>query len=200
MAVAIGDVLRVAAIQKFNAIDDVVNVLHFGVTAVPTPNDDATLLSDLASRVGSAWVMMQSQLVNNLEPDNLTVFNVTQDAPVGITSWGGGYTGGTSVGEAIPLFSAALVLLSTAVKRKQGRIYIGGLSEAANNDGELPAGTQTDIAQCVDALMNNGPEPDGWDGTLTVYSRGSGIPSPITTVRIQPLIARMGSRKPGRGS
>lgn len=200
MAVAIGDVIRVAAIQKWDGQDDMVNVLHFGIIAAPTPNDDASLLSDIADRVGSAWQIIQGALVTRLNPDNLTVFNVTQDAPVGITSWAGGYSGGTASGEAAPTFAAALVLLSTAIKRKQGRIYIGGLSESATADSRLGGATATDIATMIDTLRFNGPEALGTDLGLTVYSRASGIPSPITTVRVQTLLARMGTRKLGRGS
>lgn len=200
MAVTVGDVIRVAAIQKWDGQDDVVNVLHFEISAVPTPNDNPSLLADIADRVGNAWAIIEGALSNNLQPDNLTVFNVSDDTPVGITSWGGVYSGGTSSGEAAPTFAAALVLMSTALKRKQGRMYIGGLTEGATADSRLNGATAVDIATMFDTLRFNGPELNGTDMGLVVYSRGSGLASPITTIRVQSLLARMGTRKLGRGS
>lgn len=200
MAVTVGDIIRVAAIQKWDGQDDLVNVMHFEIAAVPTPNDSASLLEDIASRVGNAWQAIEGALCNDLQPDNLTVFNVSDDTPVGITSWGGPYSGGTSSGECAPTFAAALVLFSTAIKRKQGRMYIGGLTEGATADSRLDSATAVNIAQLVDVLRFNGAEANGTDMGLVVYSRGSGLASPITTVRVQTLLARMGTRKLGRGS
>lgn len=200
MAVAIGDVLRVAAVQKYNVVNDVVNVFHFGVNAVPTPNTDGAVLADLAEVIGGAFTSLEANLTNGVQADHLSVFNVTQDAPIGIGSWGGTYTGGTGTGEGMPAHDCMLVLLSTAIKRKIGRIYLGVFTEASQNSGNWGGTIKANAAALVDTLINGDPTTRGGEYVLTVYSRGSGIPTPITTVRVQDAVAIQSRRKPGRGS
>lgn len=200
MAVTVGDILRVAVRHKWENVDDIVNVLHFGVATAPTPNDEASLLEDVSEMIGDAWLNIEAHLCNNVSAYDIAVWNVSDDAPVGATSFGAGYAGGTSGGECMPAAAAALVLLNTSVKRTQGRIYLAAFSEGDQVDGEWQGSLIADIGGLVDALRFPGATPNGTVLQYGVLKRSDGLLYQTNTVRVQPIIAYQLRRKPGRGS
>lgn len=115
--------------------------------------------------------------------------------------WGSGYAGGTSAGEVLPLHDSCLVLMQTAVKRTQGRIYLPPFVEAASSSG---AWTST-VATVVDSFASILLAPYT-SGTFTgeylygVYRRADGAMAFPNSARISPYPAVQTRRKPGRGS
>lgn len=199
MSVSAGDVLRCTCRCSFDITEDIINVLHLEVVTAPTPNDDASLLADLSELLGTNYTAIQAEQSTSLDAVDITVYNITDDRPIGVTSWAT-YTGGTSGGEALPPTDALLVLLDTGVKRRQGRIYFGGFTEAQQNAGIWVAGVRTDAA--VLAYEMTQPQVLGQLGqyNLIVWSPTDGDAYPITTIRAQPIVAVQKRRKRGRGS
>ena len=200
MALVAGNILRVACTQKFQVVNDNVNVFHFAVVTAPSPNTDAAALEDLSELIGDAFFTYGTHISDENSADNITVFNVTQDVPVGITSWGGSFVGGRSGGEMLPPQAACLVLLSTTVKRRQGRVYLGGCLEGDQSNGHWGGSILTAAATLIADLNSQPVLPNGGEFDLVVYSREHTASSGISTVRVQPLVATQKRRKAGVGS
>lgn len=200
MATALGDILRVAAGMVWDGTNDVINVLHFRVGVLPSPNTTAALLEDLSGQLGSAYNDAAGILSTTLDADVITVYNVTQDLPVGITSWGEGFVGGTAVGEAMPPDDALVVLLDTGLKRRQGKIYLSCLTESRHSGGFWDGTARTSAATMVAGLISGYVPVNDGQYELQVYSRVDGEAYPISVVRAQAQVADMPSRKAGRGS
>jgi hypothetical protein len=200
MANSVSDILRVAAVQRYGGVDQFVNVFHFRIIALPTPNDNTSLLEDIGEKLSTAWGEIAANIPTGLEPDVIQVFNITQDAPVGIGSWDPGYTGGASIADAMPTDDAALVLWGTDVKRRQGRTYLGPFSETVHADSRWSGTLTSNIGTWAAALRDENPQGNGSELRLGVYSKSGGAHSIITSVRIQTLVAQQERRKLGRGS
>lgn len=200
MPTSIGDKIRVAFVQKWESVDDNINVMHFGVATNPTPNTDAALLEDLGELLGLAWTNIEAGLSTSLTADHIEAYNVSDDVPIGLGSIGGGYTGGTGTGEALPPADCLLLLMNTSKKRTQGRIYLSGLTEAQQSGGKWSSGMRSAAATLVADLMSTPVLPNGSEFQFGVYSRADGLLWQITTVRAQELTAYQKRRKPGRGS
>lgn len=199
MATVSGNIIRVSARQKFNAIDDIVNVFHFTVQANPDATDQA-VLDEAAGKMSLAWAEIVGLITNNISPNVVDVYNVTQDYPLGSTAWGSLYTGGTASGEGLPTGVAALILWNTAVKRVQGKTYLGGFSEATQNDGQFTGGTVTDMATFANVMLDLTPVVGDCSLLLGVWSAAAGEMRPIVSRRIVEIAAYQRRRRPGRGS
>lgn len=200
MAVSTGDILRIAARQETDGVDDSINVMHFEVFTPPTGGSDASALEDLADHFGLAWQLIAGLYPNYVNPVDLQVYNITDDAPTGVIAWAGGYDGGTSGGESLPHQDAAMVLWSTGVKRRIGRTYLGPLAESAQANSRLVAGTITAIENWTAYIRESVDAPNGGDYRLVIWSRQAGARSVPTAVRVAPIVAHQQRRKPGRGS
>jgi len=197
---ATDDILRIAVRHTFRDIDDMVNVYHVRLETVPTPNTNAALLADVSEYIREAYAEVQAHLQNDLDPVDITVFNVSNDAPVGVTSFGGTYAGGTGSGEVLPLATCALALLSTGVKRVQGRIYLSGMGEGELADSLWDLTFVAAYEAMVDRLLLQSPFTNLSAFAYGVYSRSSGLLRDVTATRIQRIPAFQRRRKPGRGS
>lgn len=200
MAVSVGDIIRVAARCEWNNTDDVVNTFHFEIFTVPTGGSEAAFMEDLSDHIAISYAFIEGNQNTGLVAADITAFNVTQDAPLGITSWSAFYTGGTSAGEALPAFNAALILWRTNVKNRQGRTFIGGLNETQQNGGFLVSGAVSALNNFTATIRESTDLANGTDIRLVVYSRTTGERSIPTLASVRPIVAIMSRRKPGRGS
>jgi len=200
MALTVGDIIRVAARQSWDVTEDVVNVFHFNIVAVPSPNTAAALLEDIGEHLSTAWAEIAPDLTNLLDPVDISVFNVSDDAPIGVGSWGAGYVGGTGSGEAMPPADALLILNSTGVKRRIGRIYLGGTLESQQAGGVWTAGMVADAGAFNAALTDLTTLSNGTQVQYIVYSRSGGVGSLVVSSRVVRQTAYQLRRKRGRGS
>lgn len=200
MTVAMGDILRVAARQEWGGREDVVNVLHYEVFTAPTGGAEADVLEDLADGLSLSYQTIEARLSDDLLPVDISVFNVTQDAPVGVTTWTIDYAGGTGTGENAPLFCSAMILYPTSVKRRIGRIYVGGLTEATIAGNTFASGVNASMLTFGTVLMSLSGGPNLGVYRYGVYSRSNGTFTVPSTVRVAPLVAITSRRKSGRGS
>jgi len=199
MAITVGDIFRVAFKQEYGAQDDVINVMHFTCTAVPVVGGDALLVQDVGEFAEQAWGNINSFQPNGLNPVDIEVYNVTDDAPAGVGGWGV-YAGGTGVGEALPLADCVLCILPTGVKRTQGRIYLSPFMEGGQNDGLWVPSLVTAVEDFLDNLTAHFVGSNGYEFDYGVFRRSAGEMAAPTTYRVQPRTAYQLRRKPGRGS
>jgi len=200
MPLSQGDILRVACRHKYSSIHDHINVIHLIYDTVCTPNTAVAVLEDLAQGLGGAYSTMAPGLSNRLAAIDITVYNVTDDAPVGVTAWGSGYTGGESAGNGLPFDSAACVLFYTPTKRRIGKVFIGGILEADQNDGQMTGGLISNLGDFSAALLELSGGPNTGVFKYVVYSRSLAEWDLPSTVHVQPLLGSQDRRKPGRGS
>lgn len=200
MAVTAGDVIKCAAKQVFSGVDDHVNVFHMQIVTPPTPNDDASLLNDLSEHISEAYSTIQAVTHNSLVATVIEMYNITDDRPIGVTSWAGPYTGGTATGDMLPPDDAILALLDTGLKRRQGRMYFSGITEGHQNGGQWDGAARSAAVNVPTVLKTIFSATFGGEFVLVVYSKADGLAYPVFTLRAQPLVADMPSRKQGRGS
>lgn len=200
MSVSAGNILRVACRQLYGGTDDNVNVFHFGVATIPTPNTDAALLADVAEKMSAAYAELASSLSTSLAATDITVYNVSQDVPHGVTAWGAGYSGGTGSGEGMPHADCMLVLIPTSVKRTVGRIYLSPFTEGAQANGLWNSTVRIAAESFYDTLVDPTALTNGLVLQFGIYKRSDGLLYQPASMRTQPRTAYQRRRKPGRGS
>lgn len=200
MSVVVGNILRVACRQEYIGTDDNINVYHFGVEAVPTPNDDAALLADISVKMSNVYSQIASHLSGGLDAVDITVYNLSQDVPHGVTAWGPTYTGGTASGESMPPADCLLLLFPTSVKRTIGRIYLSPLSEGDQSAGIWNSTVRVAAEDFAAELRDTAAGPNGLALAYGVYKRSNGLLYEPASYRSVARTAYQRRRKPGRGS
>lgn len=199
MAFADNDVIRVSCRMLLDGVDDVVNVYHIKVFDNGTGTLDDQL-AEVRTWFGEAYAFLDGLFPNNLLPNVLDIYNVTQDVPYGQHTWIGGFTGGTATGSLMPPQDAQLVLWTTAVKRLQGKTYLGPYTVSSMGDGLWNSGTVTAVANYASHLMDNRAGENAEAFLFGVYSKTTGTFAVPTGRRISQQPATQRRRKRGRGS
>jgi hypothetical protein len=199
MTIANGNIIRAAARQLLDDTDEIVNVFHFSVLTVGT-NGDAGVLDEIAARLSNAWLNIQSATPNNVKPNVIDFYNVTQDNPHGQTPWEGAYTGGSGTGNMLPSGVASLVIWTTLEKRVQGKTYLGPMVSAALQDGRWDPAHITNVANWCTAMRDTVSLVDDTELDLVIYSRTQGFPFAISGRRVPANPAYQRRRKVGHGS
>lgn len=199
--VAVFDVIRVAARHRYDTTDDQVNVLHFSVHTVPTPNTDANVMADLGALLSNVYTSVQAHIADEVKAIDLSFYNLTQDAPIGQITWPGSYDGGTATGEPLPTHDTALLLMKTSVKRTQGRIFLPTFTEAAQNGSNWTAAVHTAVdAMASMLLIEQVGEEAGGEYQYGIYKRSTGAMVFPTSAILSDIVAVQKRRKRGRGS
>jgi len=200
MAVTAGDILSLSCRHVWNDVDDQVNKLHVRIGTAPTPNDDPSLAEDLVGWVSQMYQEIEGLVANVVGAIDITLYNVTDDRPLGQYAWDPGYTGGQGTGESLPTQVTCLLLLRTGLKRRLGRIYFPTFTEAHSVAGRWGASALA-IPSLLDPYLLG--STTGGNGTVfvpVVYSPTDGLGYSITGTRIMPIPATLSTRKIGRGS
>lgn len=198
---AVGDIYRVAIRAEIGS-DDIVNVMHYRTTVSvgAVSNEPLALAQGLEDDFIS---LLQANQNQNLQYREIAVRGVTQ--PTIGTDHSMTAVGGAGIGELLPTFNAMLVLLRTGLfgRSYQGRFYVGGLEEGAQEDSEFNAGILANLEAALDdarTITDVQPGALTYSFELGVYSRLLSVFTPVQTVHAVPSVAIMSSRKPGRGS
>lgn len=200
MTPGIGDTIRVAARNLFLGIDEQVNVYHFLILDEAAVPSNSLLLADVAEHLTNAYVHIDELMPNNLEAQDITVYDVTGDAPVGVTNWAAPYVGGGSSGEGLPPGVSAIVLWRTGVKRVVGKTFLPTFIETTQNAGGLLSGALTDITDFAAEMQDNAPHTNGYAFQLVIRSRASGSNRAITSAAPALKLGYQRRRKAGVGS
>lgn len=199
MAIANNNIMRAAARQLIDGRDEVVNVFHFIVREVGT-NSDQGVLDEIAARLSNAYVEIDQLCPNNLQPNVIDVFNISQDVPYGQIPWEGAYTGGTASGNMNASGVSCLVLWTTNVKRVQGRTYLPPFVLTEMSDGVWGSGVVTAVSNWCTAMRDEISLVDDTQLGLIIWSDGAGLARNISGRRIVTIPAYQRRRRFGRGS
>lgn len=200
MAVSAGDIISVSCRFGFHNLDDQVNKLHVRVGTPPSPNDDASLSEDILGWVDQFYTELAPAISDNVGTTDITLYNVTEDAPVGQYSWPT-LAGGEATAEPLPPQATMLVLLRTGLKRRLGRMYLPTFTESHQNGGVWGSGTIALVESVYPSFMiGSTTGPNGTIFIPVVYSPTDGLGYSVTSFRVLPTVATMKSRKVGRGS
>jgi hypothetical protein len=200
MASVAGNIIRVAARHLYAAIDENVNVHHFNINTQPGTADDEVMLEDLATLLSEAYASVQAFMPTAVDAYDITVYNISQDYPVGVTTWTVGYTGGTSGGDGLPPGTAPLVLFRTATKNVLGKTFLPSFIESEQSNGMLVSGAKTACLAFASTIRDTSPQGGGYGFTKVVWSNSTAIAHPITSQGVSPQLAYQRRRKIGVGS
>lgn len=201
-------------IRGVNHAGETVNVLHFGQTVAifDDPNARATFLTQLAEAVRDCVIStLLPALPSDWSFDRVTAQQIEPTASdiieVGSV---GAQVGALAASE--PGFVAQLITMKTGEggRRKRGRIYLppppeGGVDQSTINAGQLALIVA--FAACLASKFIGGSRTFA-GATIGVWSRtaraGGATPNDAftaaTSLSVSNAVARMGSRKFGKGS
>lgn len=199
MATLSGDVIRCAARQLVNGTDELVNVFHFQVTAAGA-GGDAGILAEVAKFLSVAYDQMDGSIANNVNPNVIDVYNMSQDYPLGSTAWTADYAGGTNSTSMNANGLALLILWRTATKRVQGKTYIGGTTVGSLDEGFFAGSILLNAADFIAEMEDDSPRVDDVSLRHIVYSADAHTIHAITNTRVVANPAYQRRRRLGRGS
>jgi len=197
MPVNSGDIMRVTC--KFSAASNQIQNVFHAQWLGTVPVSDGGMLTQLANRLDTIYKLIDDYLTDDMSADTIDAWNVTQDYPMGVTTWPT-LTGGLGTGAVTSWQSCALLLLYTAAPRSQGRKYLGILTEAAiTNASELESLAGLAVLQFGIDLLVPVPAGDGYVNFGT-YRKEPFRFAPFTTPGVSTVVRSQNRRQPGRGS
>lgn len=133
MTVQPNDIVRVTCSFVYDTSSLIQNVFHYqnmGVSAV----SDEDVLADLVGEIDGYYGALTSTWSNRMVPRDVTLYNVTQDRPIGSSPWPT-LEDGASALESLPLQCAPLVSFLTGYPKAVGRKYLPPVDEGHNSHG-----------------------------------------------------------------
>lgn len=200
MATTSGNIIRAACRHFFEEVDEQVNVFHFTVNDIPATLNDALLLVDLAELIGTAYLQVDNYISSAIFASDISVYNVTQDYPLGTIDFGAGYTGGLATGDALPPGTSGIVLWRTATKRVLGKTYLPTFAESTQNRGSLDTAVRAAMSAFAGEMRTVAPGVNDYSFDLHVYSREAGQARPIVSSTAALKVGYQRRRKAGVGS
>ena len=200
MDCANGDVLRVAARLSSGTATDVVNVFHFKlVAAAPIP--DNTIGSECGDNLEAIYTPLVAHIPTTVTFEDINVFNVTQDRPLGVFTWPTLLTGNKGVDHKMPAQLSAMVRFPTGYSKSWGRKFFGPFSEAANTEnGTIEAALLTVLGTVALEVL----APHLIAGTdkleTVVYNKNLAQFVPVIDAVIKNVWSTVKTRRTGRGS
>lgn len=170
MPVAVGDVIRITARMKWNAVIDVQNTFHAQLGS-GAGMSNGTAKADLAEWVDDIYTEIVGALPSTLSFEDIDFYNITDDEPMGTESWPT-LTYGTGSSEVSATGVAYVITAFTNVVRIHGRKFFGPAIEAAVEGGVFDATTMAYLASVILVWIlpfSGGTSSDTW--TPGVYSR-----------------------------
>ena len=195
-----GDIIRVACRFRWSSVDEMINVHYFTVQDETAPPNDAELLLDLSEVLSDAYTNVQGRISDQVSADDITVYNITDDYPLGVVNWTAPFGGGMGAGDALPPGTAAIVLWRTATKRVLGKTFLPVFSESQQSAGLLTNAAQSDMEDFAAAMANVLTGTFGYGFLKGIWSESAGEMRPIVSQRAAQRIGYQRRRKAGVGS
>jgi hypothetical protein len=201
MSCDLSDVLRVTAIMKEEDAGIQANVYLVRIHSITGAGiADATVLADMADYLDGMYDNIDTLMSNRVDFYQVNVFNVTQDRPLGNTSWPT-LTHGNEGANILPTQVAAFIQGNTGYSRCWARKFVGGFTETHNESGGIIA------AALIAALVNMASDwLAGWTGTggdtyePVVYSSKFGLYRVVAEAVIREIWATIRRRRIGKGA
>lgn len=199
MSIDSGDTLRLALNWTMPEQVDAYNIL--GLRCISGTCTEAEFLTACASWVNTAYQTLQSVIHNQVDLAAGTISEVTWSG----TEW----VVARLIGTILPTFAATnanqmlphacsgVVVFPTATPKKRGRVNIPGLTEEAQSDSLLTAGTATALGNFATALRTSF-NPGTAVMRYNVLGKG-GVASTSEGFDVNGIIGSQRRRKPGVG-
>lgn len=143
MPLAAGDIIRIVCRMSIGG-NDIINTYH-GRADSGSQQIDSLIWSDIADTMDDAYGNIAGYMANTMTFDDITVYNLTQDALIGQGPWPTLVTG-TSAGAILPEQNCLLVRWTTDQLRSQGRKFLGVFTES---DWDGQSGWSTNLKTAV---------------------------------------------------
>lgn len=196
-----GDILRISARMTSVIHGDLVNVYHYRCNP-----DSGGSLTDAVTLVQAGQLMedlyedLDDVMCEEYSFADINVFNVTQDRPLGSTTWPT-LTDGDLADDPLPSTVAAFVQLPTGFSRVWGRKFFGGLSEVNNTTtGRISSGLQSALADAAATILAGWTSPTSDEWTSVIWSTKYGDWLELTSAIIGNVWATIRRRRIGKGS
>lgn len=147
------DVFRVTT--RLNVVDagDFCNVWYWRKTDI-APQSDASVMTDLSEILDEMYTTIQSHISDQATFEDINVFNVTQDRPLGTTTWPSLTFGGMS-GDLLPAQTAAFVRGLSGYSRNWARKFLGPFAENQNSSvGKVSTGLHSALVVFAYTWLN----------------------------------------------
>jgi hypothetical protein len=135
------------------AEDVMVNTIHCQVTDGGWTTDDRDAFN---GAFATFWAAVNDRFSSQVGPTEHRFYNMPATAgPLGdpaFTTLDPTQVGTASLSATLPPQVAITVTWKTAIRRRWGRIYLGGLTSGAVNNGRIDASTLTELANAIDAF------------------------------------------------
>jgi hypothetical protein len=153
MSISSGDVLRLT-LQFNSPLSDLQYVVTHYLATQGSGGDEATILDDVATYLEAAWETNDGSFADTFSSEQAALFryDFSNHRFDGLGTLPLSAFVGSQISQDMPQGNAGLGKLYTAVARRQGRKYFGGLTENEYTNGTLTGGAVTAISDILDAL------------------------------------------------
>jgi len=200
MAVVLNDILRVAARMHHALHGDLVNVYHLRVEDIASM-DDSIALDACAEWIETLYTTVVSHMAQAWTFEDINVFDVTQDRPLGSAAWPTLVDGGDEYNDTQPPQVAALVRATTGYSRNWARKFLGGFSEARNTaQGFLDSTLVTALGNFALAWITPLVEAEAYTLQPVVWHKGASLWRPLVEGVVRNVWSTVRTRRTGRGA
>lgn len=198
MAVGQFDVFKVVARMRINGTDEAINVWHAQIINVGAPTDEE-VVEDLADKLDTLYALVDHLMANNLTFEDITVFSVTEDRPIGVTTWPT-LTVGLTTSDMLPAGIAALVTFPTGVTRSFGKKFLPAFTEGGRTEDGWVTATLTALAAFGVEALTTGLGPNFNQFSFGAFNKALADYRPFIEALVRGIEAYQRRRKPGVGS
>jgi hypothetical protein len=146
------DILRISARMNNANTGDMVNVYHVKAEILDTITDEEAV-DECAAYMEEIYSILDNVMSNDWVFQDINVFNVTQDKPVGVSTWPT-LTDGDSSAAALPPQLTSFVRGLSGLSRNWARKFWGGFTEDMNTgDGFMESSLVTVLTNAAAAWI-----------------------------------------------
>lgn len=203
---AVGDIFRVQVNMEAGSVPTM-NVLHVREQVSSTP--PALPTDAVVEMAAQAYTALAAQLSEDWRVISIRAHIVTPFTPIppSVTVFGGAEAiEGAITGDMVPSNAPAVIsLYTTQIGRSgRGRIFLPGIPELHQADGQMTEAAFTALAAIVKAQFEGLKGPflgDTWEGRWNVFSSAIGpqAASNVERAVLRPNLANMRSRRAQEG-
>ena|SRR3989304_5577122 len=200
MTIGLGDVLRIACRMNHAAIGDFVNVYHYKVSIIGTSTEQ-DIIDYVLGALDTMYLGLAPWMQDNVNFEDINVFNVTQQSPVGTFPWPVCQYGSGGGGDMLPSQVTAFLRATTGYSRNWAKKFLGPFVESASTgNGVVASGLMTALGVFGGLWIIPVSVPGGAQLDPVVRHAKMAVWRVITDIVVRNVWATFRTRKPGRGS
>lgn len=205
MAIANGDILRVAMRWQNDSGNDFVNVWHVQVTDRGSQSEDA-FLDDLMMAIWAPYTHINTHMPNDYLVQDFKIDRVAWQSgkevileTFGVRQPPTGLGGAAAEGNELPWYVAPLLKFRTGAVKSVAKKFLFGFREDAQEDGRLGSGVLADLATMAAAYLAPLVLTNGGTVRAVIYARRAAAWKPFIAAIADNVLAVQRRRKQGVG-